>query len=306
MNLLNRTSREANMDVNYEHYRVFYFVVKCGSFTKAAEALNSSQPNVTRTMNRLEEELGCELLCRSNRGASLTKEGSELFPYVETAVEALSRGEGVLAETLNLQRGYLTIGASENAMVLYLTEKLKEFHETYPGIRLHIHNYSTSQAREQLRQGKIDFAVVTTPVADAEGIEVKRLLKFQETLVAGGAFRRTAKACRRLADLEDYPLISHGKGTMTFEFYRQLFLEQGLIFRPDMEVASSDQVLSLVEHGLGLGFLPEQMTKASIRNGRLSRISLEEQIPVRHVVLLTRRDTAKIAARRFANMLQPR
>ena len=235
------------MDVNYEHYRVFYFVVKCGSFTKAAEALNSSQPNVTRTMNRLEEELGCELLCRSNRGASLTKEGSELFPYVETAVEALSRGEGVLAETLNLQRGYLTIGASENAMVLYLTEKLKEFHETYPGIRLHIHNYSTSQAREQLRQGKIDFAVVTTPVADAEGIEVKRLLKFQETLVAGGAFRRTAKACRRLADLEDYPLISHGKGTMTFEFYRQLFLEQGLIFRPDMEVASSDQVLSLVE-----------------------------------------------------------
>ena len=56
------------MYVSYEHYRVFYYVAKCGNVTQAAKLLLNNQPNVTRTIKNLEAELGCTLFSRSNRG----------------------------------------------------------------------------------------------------------------------------------------------------------------------------------------------------------------------------------------------
>ena len=60
------------MDVNFEYYKVFYYVAKYQNFTKAAKVLGSSQPNITREMNCLEEETGCTLFIRTNRGVRLT------------------------------------------------------------------------------------------------------------------------------------------------------------------------------------------------------------------------------------------
>ena len=60
------------MNVNYEYYRLFYYVCKYHSITRAANVLRMSQPNVTRALNRLEEQLGCKLLVRSTRGVTMT------------------------------------------------------------------------------------------------------------------------------------------------------------------------------------------------------------------------------------------
>ena len=61
------------MNVNYEYYRLFYYVCKYHSITRAANVLRMSQPNVTRALNRLEEQLGCKLLVRSTRGVTMTQ-----------------------------------------------------------------------------------------------------------------------------------------------------------------------------------------------------------------------------------------
>ena len=63
------------MAVPYDYYRIFYYVAQHKSFTKAAEALNNNQPNITRCMNNLEHDLGCKLFVRTNHGVSLTPEG---------------------------------------------------------------------------------------------------------------------------------------------------------------------------------------------------------------------------------------
>ena len=60
------------MNVNYEYYRIFYYVAKYKSFTKAANVLYANQPNITRTINRLESELGCRLFERTHQGVTLT------------------------------------------------------------------------------------------------------------------------------------------------------------------------------------------------------------------------------------------
>ena len=76
-----------------DYYRIFYYVAQCRSFTKAAELLDNSQPNITRCMNNLENELDCRLFVRSNRGVSLTPEGEKLFHYVAAGYKQILAGE---------------------------------------------------------------------------------------------------------------------------------------------------------------------------------------------------------------------
>ena len=123
-----RRKRGKTVNVNYEYYRLFYYVCKYHSITRAANVLRMSQPNVTRALNRLEEQLGCKLLVRSTRGVTMTPEGEVLFAHVEIAQEQLQAGESELAGITALESGALTISASETALNVFLLDKLREFH----------------------------------------------------------------------------------------------------------------------------------------------------------------------------------
>ena len=74
------------MDINFEYYKIFYYVAKYCNFTKAARALGNSQPNVTRAMNNLEQQINSLLFIRNNRGVQLTPEGERLYAHVSAAM----------------------------------------------------------------------------------------------------------------------------------------------------------------------------------------------------------------------------
>ena len=80
------------LNVNQDYYRLFYYVCRYRSLTKAANILQMSQPNMTRGLNRLEAQLGCKLLVRSTRGVTLTPEGEALYAHVAIAQEQLLAG----------------------------------------------------------------------------------------------------------------------------------------------------------------------------------------------------------------------
>ena len=77
------------MDINFEYYKIFYYVAKYENITRAATALGSNQPNVTRVMKLLESQLGCRLFIREARGIRLTEEGERLYSHVEVAYRHL-------------------------------------------------------------------------------------------------------------------------------------------------------------------------------------------------------------------------
>ena len=153
------------MNVNFEYYKIFYYVAKYRNFTKAAQALENSQPNITRAMNCLEQQIHTTLFVRTNRGVQLTPEGEKLYTHVSAAMVQLMTAEEELTDSTGLSHGSIAIGASETALNIFLLDKLKAFHMKYPGIRLKIYNHSTPEAIEAVKSGKIDFAVVSTPAA---------------------------------------------------------------------------------------------------------------------------------------------
>lgn len=276
------------MFVSYDSYRVFYYVARYGSFTKAAQQLYSNQPNVTRTIKRLEQELGCALFVRTNRGVKLTEEGRTLYDHVAPAVEHLQAGEEALVRDGSLTGGVIRIAASEIALHLKLLPTLKAFRQSYPQVRLRIFNTTTRQAIAALGEGQADLALVTTPMEEHPGLLCRELHTFCEVPVCGDAYGDLAETQPTLAQLCAYPLISLGKGTMTQELYQDYFASHGLTLQPDIEAATADQILPMVRSDLGVGFVPEPVARRAAGEGGVHILRLKEALPRRAVCLLKR------------------
>ena len=116
------------MYINYEYYRIFYHVAKCGNLTKAAEALQNSQPNLTRAIRNLESEIGCPLFSRTNRGMILTPEGEELYRHIQIACTEIEAGEAAVTQSRTLERGNVFLAASEGALRCLLLPEIGRAH----------------------------------------------------------------------------------------------------------------------------------------------------------------------------------
>ena len=81
------------MDINFERYKIFYFVAKSKSVTKTAEKLFVSQPAITQNIRKLESELGGKLFYKTSKGIELTEDGKNLYNYIESSVEFLTYAE---------------------------------------------------------------------------------------------------------------------------------------------------------------------------------------------------------------------
>lgn len=292
------------MSVSYDYYRIFYYVGKYRSFTQAAKALGSSQPNVTRAMNNLEHGLGCHLFIRTHRGVTLTTEGERLFLHVKAAHEHLQTGEAELAGSSPEVGGRLSIGASEIALHGLLLPVLRRFRKTYPKVHIEITNHSSPQAVAAVRAGGVELAVVTTPTEVTKPLVQTPLMKFRDVLIAGSGFSELKGRTMPIAQVAEYPLVLLGRETSTYGFYQQIFSRQNLLLSADMEAATTDQILPLVQYDLGLGFVPSFFAADALRRGTVFQIQLDEELPPREICLV--RDKSRPlsgAARAFAGML---
>lgn len=291
-------------NINYEYYRIFYYVAKYGNITRAAAALQSNQPNVTRVMKLLEHSLGCPLLVRSQKGVTLTQEGERLYEHVALAVEHLKKGEEELNGFAGLQRGSIAIGVTETALHLLVLEQLGRFKSEYPNVNIKIYNYSTLQALGALRNGQIDFAVVTGPVPKQRGFSEVILKEFCDVLIGGSSFREYAKEGRSLREIAEQPLVGLARGTVTYEYFNQLFLRNGLVYELDIEVAMADLILPTVAYQLGIGFLPESLARNALEKEQVVEIPVIEAVPKRTVSLVCDMDRGLgVAASRFKQQL---
>lgn len=292
------------MDITYDYYRIFYYVAKYKSFTRAASILMNSQPNITRSMNNLERQLGCRLFVRSNRGVRLTADGESLYKHVTVAFEQLQTAERELENAANLRSGSVTISATETALHGILLPVLREYHAKYPDVHLRIQNQKTHSAVEAVRNRLADLAVVTTPTQISKPLAETKLLDFHEVLVCGANCGDLPDKPRHLSEIKDYPMVSLGRDSMTFQFYNDFFFRYGLEYTVDVEAATADQLLPLITNDLGIGFVPESLIEGRNLTDQVFRIPLIEEVPVRSICLIEYAGSAlDSAAARLKEML---
>ena len=272
------------MNISYDHYRIFYNVAKYKSFTRAAEVLYSNQPNLTRSIKTLENELGCTLFERSNKGARLTEDGKELYEHITIAFEHIQAGEEAVSARHSLDSGVVSIGATEIALRCCLLPILRRYHQLYPGVKIKILNVSTPQALKMIDNQLVDFAVLTTPAEIHSKLMATKLLSLQEVPICSTSFE--VKENISFTELMQYPIISLGTGTSTYDFYVEECLKHGCSFSPDIEAATADQIVPLVKYDLGIGFVPRRFLTSE---DGVREIPLKTPISKREVTLIKKK-----------------
>lgn len=247
------------MNVTFDYYRIFYYVAKCGSFTKAAEMLGNSQPNVTRAMNNLESQTGLKLMIRSKHGVKLTPEGQQLYDHVKVAFHHISLAEEEMERQSSLISGIIVIGVSEIALHEVLLPVLSNFYKKYPNVKVQITNQSTPATIEALKASQVQFALVTSPFEIGKSQNAIKIKSFHEYLMASNSFEQLKDKVHKVSELTKYPWVSLLQKTATRKYHETFFANNGFIFEPQMSVATTDQVLPMIKAGLGIGFVPEHM-----------------------------------------------
>lgn len=274
------------MNINFEYYKVFYYVSKYGSLTRAASVLMTSQPAVTRTIHNLENELGCRLFIRSKTGVELTPEGRRFYDYVSTGCAQFFRGEDELTGMLSLENGTIYISATETALHCVLLQAMERFQREYPRVRFKILNHSTTESIHVLREGKVDLAVTSAPFKVTAPLKTRDLGTYRDVLIGGSRYRELSEKERSLEELSACSWISLTSDAITRNFLNEYFEEHGLTFVPDIELATTDMILPAVRHNLGIGFLPEAFARADLAAGTVHEIKVAETLPERSITLI--------------------
>lgn len=284
--------------INLEWYRVFFWIARTGSLTKAALRLHITQPAVSHTIKQLESALGGPLFFRTPKGATLTNEGQVLYRHLEQAFAAIEIGEKAIADMNELHAGEVTIGASDTLCKHFLLPYLERFHELYPGIRIGVTNRTTPETLALLKNGQIDFGLVSMPAHDSN-VDVKKSSVLQDCLVGGRKYAELAAASPLTPDmLSSYPLLMLESGTSTRRSLDAYAAEFGLILKPEFELGSMDLLAKFAQSGFGLAFVIREYVQRELASGDLIEIPLQSPPPARHIGIATLRGVPLSSASR--------
>ncbi len=275
--------------VNLELYRVFYTVAKCGSLTRAAEELYISQPAVSQSVKQLENQLGVTLFNRTHRGMELSAQGGKLiFDEVERALALFNQAENRLAEVQNSATGFIRIGASDTIFEYFLSDKIVEFHERFPAVKIELMADFTPDTIEKLKANRCDVAFVNLPIQEDEALDLYgNCMRLNDIFIVGEKYKELANGGTvSLTKLAKYPLIVMDKNTVARRSLENFFTAHGVELQASIEVGSWDLMKRLVSRGMGIGVIPREYAQRRLTAGELFEVSTDPALPPRSVGML--------------------
>ena len=271
--------------INLEYYRVFYYVAVCQSITRAAAQLYISQPAVTKTIRKLEEEMNCALFSRSSHGSVMTAEGAVLFSHVTKAMKEFEQGEGKVSRLDNSEQQEIRVGATESALYSVLIPMLSRFAGEHPHVRFHIQGSSTADLVRMLREGTIDVALGVTPLPKGISVPILEIAELRDVFFARKDYPVDDSIPLTPSLLCAMPIVGVGSQTSAGSHIAAYFQAQGLDYCPAFAVETSSNILPFVERGLGIGLAPRWTIQASAVSESLRELNTSFSIPSRHVFL---------------------
>lgn len=269
---------------NLEDIAVFVKVVDAGSFTGAAEALETSQPVVSKSVTRLEQSLGVRLLNRTTRRISLTEAGTDLYRKAATALAELDEAQLDIGRYQQEPRGTLRISAPTSFTVLHLRHRLARFLERYPHVTLDL----------TLEDRVVDIveegydAAIRIGVISSSTLIARKLAPCKQVFCASPAYVERHGAPAVVDDLLKHNCIVYtlGRDARLWRVRAEDGTEVQIPVRGNAYVNSGllEQVFAL--EGVGIAVLPTFYVGEALRQGKLVRLLEHVELPEMGVYLV--------------------
>ncbi len=289
------------MNIDLELYRVFYVVAKNRHMTKASEELHISQPAISQSIKKLENQLGGSLFLRSNKGMELTEEGKMFYEYIKGALELINNAENEFTSFKDLSKGEIKIGCSTTLTKLILIDVIKIFHDEYPNININITNDLTYNLINNLKLGKLDFVIFNESNVKETNLNLQQIKKLKQGFIYNPKFYDDKVT--DFKDLNNVPLILQKEEANSRKLLDYIALQHNVKLIPSMEVASQELITEFVNIGLGIGFT---MIDLATRNHKdLKELKINSKIPNINVYLATNKSVSlTFASKMFIKYLK--
>jgi DNA-binding transcriptional LysR family regulator len=219
----------------------FVEVASTGSFTRAAEQLLVAQPAISKSIQKLEEELQLTLFDRSEKAVSLTPEGKVLLKHARSILGSIEEARKEMEELRGLERGEIRIGLPSMFGSFYFPQIIKEFKKMFPSLHISVEEEGTLQIRKLIERKEVDLGIITSDEAGTE-IDVIPLLKEEMVACFPKEHPLASKESISLQEMLLEPLILFKEGY----FQRRLILEASRTANITPNITFSTNQLSLI------------------------------------------------------------
>ncbi|GLV14827.1 LysR family transcriptional regulator [Alicyclobacillus hesperidum] len=230
----------------------FQTVARLQHMTKAAEELQIAQPSLSKTISRLEEDLGVPLFDRTGRQIRLNAYGEAFLARVQRAFVELNEGKREIRDLARLNEDIVTLAVSTPRILPGL---LGAFLASHPDVRFRQFFESAPEMKRQIENGEVDFCISSAAI---EGIDIewRPLLTEEIFLIVPSNHPLAVRESIRLAEVKDEPFISMNAGYEFRELTDRLCREAGFVPHIHFAGDEPDVIAGLVQQGLGVAFVP--------------------------------------------------
>lgn len=254
--------------MDFPELEVLISLAQEGSFSRAAEVLNRSQPAVSQAIRRLEDELDTPLLDRSSRKVTLTAAGALLLDYAQRMTRLRQDAFHTLENLRHFKRGVLRLAANESVSHYVLPPLLRAFRRAYQAIKIEVLQFPSSEIPALLMDQDVDFGFLSfCPVHK----DLTTRLLFRDDL-ALALFPSHPLASHRIVELEllgRESFVAHLAQTPTRTHLVDLFARERVPLRIVMELSSLETIKDFVKAGEGIALIPRMSMQKELERGEL-------------------------------------
>lgn len=231
-------------------------VARLQNVSRAAEELHVAQPALSRSIARLERELGVRLFDRTPRALTLTRAGAAFVPYVERAVAELDEGRRVLQDLGDVGERTIALGFLHTLGAEYVPRLVAAFKVAHPDVRFDFNQNATNVLERQLDAGALDLCLIAAGSVGDRRITWRPLLEEEVILIVPRDHRFASRETIRLADAAGESFVSFKRGIAMRDLSDELCGRAGFQPAITFEGEESMTVSGFVAAGLGIAIVP--------------------------------------------------
>lgn len=286
------------MNTDYNLYKIFLYLYEEKSISKTASKLYVSQPAISYSLKELENQLGYTLFYRNSKGIEPTEEAKELYGYISTAFNILNEAEEHLKKLNNLSLGCIRLGISPQIGISYISKYLSLFKKKHPGVVFEITSKSSHELIEMLENRNIDLIIDTLPIKSKKNIS-KFVIGKKHNCFAYSKENNSKIKLKTIDDLNKCDLILPSYNTSSRSKLDEYLESKNITIKPFIEVENNETLLSLVNKGLGVGYLDKELI-----NDDLEIETFNDELPEQDICCVYLGDFLTTASKKFIELLE--
>ncbi|MBI0578001.1 LysR family transcriptional regulator [Neobacillus cucumis] len=258
--------------MNIEQIEAFIFVAVTRSFSKAGEALFTTQPTVSARIKALENSLNCQLFYRTGNTVNLTKEGSTFLPYAKDILHSLKDGQyAIQREQLKLE-GEIEISAVFVAAFHFLPDLMKEFHLEFPQVKVNLYTGHSTQVLDMVLNHQVTFGIARA--VNHPKIESIHLFHDEMILAIYPEHPFGSREAVTMEELAREEFILYNRNSIDWTLIHNAFDHLQLQKNVIMETDNIEVVNRMVKQKIGIAILPKSAIGEELNNGTLIEVKV--------------------------------